>query len=376
MPRRLKIVFVLDAAGSARAGGLVAGQRVIDELRHDHDVISVGLGGDVALQPLEFPIGRELIAANSFAFARPDSDLLARAFDGADVVHVQLPFFLGFRALALAHELGVPVVAAHHFQPENVMASVSLIAPRIGHALSSRRFMRAFNRLLTTTFYNRAEALICPSRLAYEELLAAGLTTPAQIISNGAPEWFAPLPTRPPHPFTVLTVGRLVPEKRHDVVVEAVCRSRHASAMRLVIAGKGPCRAALERQARTCPAQVELGFQTDAALLRLYQTADLYVHASEAELEGMAVLEAMRCGCPTVVSDARASATRQFALGPAHLFRSGDAQALADRIDEWFEHPDRLVREREDTLEAVRGFGLSHTVEAYEALYQRVATPH
>ncbi len=375
MPRRLKIAFVLDTAGGVRAGGLVAGQRIIEELRHDHDVVSVGLGGDIALQPLELPIGRDLIASNSFAFARPDDDLLARAFDRADVVHVQLPFFLGFRALALAHELGVPVVAAHHFQPENVLANVALIAPRIGRAVNPRRFARAFNRVLTSTFYNRAEALICPSRLAYEELRDAGLRTPAEIISNGAPDWFAPLPSRPPHPFTVLTVGRLVPEKRHDVVVAAVCRSRHASAMRLVIAGQGPCRAALERQARNCPAQVELGFQPDEALLRLYQTADLYVHASEAELEGMAALEAMRCGCPSVLCDSPSSATRQFALGPAHLFPSGDAQALADRIDDWFEHPDRLDRERDRTLDAVRDYGLSHTIEAYEALYQRVASP-
>jgi glycosyltransferase involved in cell wall biosynthesis len=102
-----------------------------------------------------------------------------------------------------------------------------------------------------------------------------------------------PLPSRPPGPFTVLSVGRLVPEKRHDVVLEGVRRSKHASELRVVIVGKGPMRPALEQQAQGHPARVEIGYQPDEELLRLYQTADLYVHASEVELEGLAALEAM-----------------------------------------------------------------------------------
>lgn len=372
--RRLKIAYVLDSAGGPRAGGLVSGERVIRLLRKDHDVVSVGLNGDVPLQPLEFPIGRELIAANSFAFARPDTDLLYQAFDGVDVVHVQLPFFLGFSALSVARELRVPVVTAHHVQPENVLRGVSLLAPSLAGFLGRPCVSRALNRLVTQTFYNRAAAIICPSQLALDELLTAGLTTPAVIISNGAPAQFAPLPLPPRRagPFTVLTVGRLVPEKRHDLVLEAVNLSKHAAELRLVISGRGPLQEKLEQQAKNSRARVEFGFRSDEDLLHLYQTADLYVHASEAELEGMAVLEAMRCGCPTLTSDSRASATKQFALDASHVFPCGNAQALANLIDERFEHPERLASERKRTLQAVQGFGLEHTIAAYENLYEHV----
>ena len=372
--RRLRIAFVLDSGGTARAGGLVAGDRIIHLLRKDHDVVSVGVNGDIALEPLLLPIAGDLVAANSFSFARPDTDLLYRAFEGADVVHVQLPFFLGFRAIAVAKELGVPVVTAHHVQPENVFGSLSLLSPWLAKAIGRPVVARALNRLVTQTFYNRAAAIICPSQLALDELLTAGLTTPAVVISNGAPAQFAPLSPRPQGPFTVLTVGRLVPEKRHDLVVEAVGRAKHAAELRLVIAGKGPMQEKLERLARASPARVELGFKSDEELLRLYQTADLYVHASEAELEGMAVLEAMRCGCPMVTSDSRTNAAKQFALDDAHLFPTGDVQALADKLDDCFEHPERQASERAKTLAAVEGYGLEHTVAAYEGVYQRVAS--
>lgn len=373
MARRLRIAFVVDSAQSKRAGGLVAAERIIEALRRHHDVTSVGLGGDVALEPLQVPLAQGLIDANSFAFARPDDDLLGSALDGVDVVHVQLPFFLGFRALALAESLRLPVVAAHHVQPENLCKNLELVMPRLMKRVGRPSLMRGLNRVMTQTFFNRASAIICPSQLALDELRTAGLTTPAFIISNGAPAQFAPLPSRPPGPFTVLSVGRLVPEKRQDLVMEAVRRSKHASAMRLVIAGQGPMRQRLEELAKDHPARVELGFQPDEDLLRLYQTADLYVHASEVELEGMAVLEAMRCGCPTVTSDSRTSAAKQFALGPSHVFRNGDAQALADRIDEWFESPQRLEAARQKTIASVQSYGLDHTIDAYEELYERVA---
>lgn len=326
------------------------------------------------LPALSLPFGDEVAASNSFIFARPDIDLMFRAFDVADVVHVQLPFFLGYRALALAEELRVPVVAGHHVQPENVLRGLSLVAPRLAGTLGSPIIARALNRVMTQTFYNRATALICPSQFSLDELRASGLTRPAEIISNGAPAQFAPLSSRPPGPFTVLTVGRLVPEKRHDLVIEAVRRSKYAASLRLVIAGRGPLRERLEAQARGLPGGVEFGFKSDDELLRLYQTADLYVHASEVELEGMAVLEAMRCGCPAVTSDSGSSATKQFALDAAHVFRTGDVQALTARLDDWFENPARLAQRRQKTLTAVKDYGLENTVAAYQRLYERVAS--
>jgi glycosyltransferase involved in cell wall biosynthesis len=371
--RRLKILYVLDSAGSARAGGLVSGDRVLSRLRAHHDVVSLGVNGDIALEPLSLPLIRGLVAANSFTFARPRAALLYGAVSQADVVHVQLPFFLGFAAMRAARELGVPVVAAHHVQPENALASLAFASPWLGWLFNRRPVFRLLNRLMVAAFYRRADLVVCPSVLARDELLKAGLKRPTAIISNGAPERFKPLTARPAGPFTVLSVGRLVPEKRHDVILEAARRSRHARDLRVVIAGKGPLELKLRSLAMNHPSQVRLGFVDDDALLALYQSADMYVHASEVELEGMAPLEAMRCGCPSVIADSPASATRQFALDARHLFPPGDPDALARRIDEWFEHREQLPELRAQTVSSVSHYGLAQTVDAYEGIYAALA---
>jgi 1,2-diacylglycerol 3-alpha-glucosyltransferase len=57
-----------------------------------------------------------------------------------------------------------------------------------------------------------------------------------------------------------------------------------------VITGRGPIRAEVVRQAATLPVPGEVSFLSDEDLRRLYNTAGLMVHASEVELEGMAVL--------------------------------------------------------------------------------------
>ncbi|MBK7864693.1 MAG: glycosyltransferase [Archangiaceae bacterium] len=372
MNRRLKIVYVLDSAGTARAGGLVSGDRIIAGLREHHDVTSVGLNGDVKLPLLTLPGVDDLVRANSFAFARPDAQRLREVISGADVVHVQLPFFLGFSAVRIARALGVPVVTAHHVQPENVLAQASLRWPRLMRRVGGPWLCRLMNRAMVWSFHRHADLVICPSQLARDELRKAGLKAPTEVISNGAPDRFAPLPRREPGRFTVLSVGRLVPEKRHDLIIEAVAASKHARELRLVIAGKGPLQPRLEALAAESPAEVKLGFVSDDELLSLYQHADLYVHASEVELEGMAALEAMRCGCPALIADAPESATKQFAIDAWHLFTPGDAWELARRIDDCFEHRAQLEAMRETTLAFVHGYGLASIIARYEAVYQQV----
>src|SRR5581483_11380016 len=122
------------------------------------------------LEPLDLPFVRGLVASNSFTFAKPDRERLREAIAQSDVVHVQLPFFLGFTCLGIARELGVPVVAAHHVQPENPLASVALALPWLGHIVNRPFMFRWLNALMARTFYNRADAVICPSALARDEL--------------------------------------------------------------------------------------------------------------------------------------------------------------------------------------------------------------
>jgi glycosyltransferase involved in cell wall biosynthesis len=259
-------------------------------------------------------------------------------------------------------------VSAFHVQPENLLRNIGLQSPRLAAWI---------HRQLVRRLYDRSAAVVCPSPFALQELRAHGLRAPAEVISNGAPPEFGPAPVeradRHAGKLLVLAIGRLAREKRLDVTIEGIRRSRHAARIQLVVTGRGPEEAMVRRLAASLPVPAEIGYVADEELRRLLGSADLLVHASEFELEGMAVLEALACGTPALVARAPGSAARQFALSEDFLFEPGAPDDLARRLDRLVETPGLLADARGRALALAAGHRLSDSVHRLEQLYLRVA---
>ena len=371
VPGRLRIAYVLDVFDGVKTGGVLSARRFVEALRQRHQVTVIATGapaeGLVSLPAFTPPPFGRVMREMGFLFAVPKRRILEEALRAADVVHVQFPFWLGIRTVALARRLGKPVVAGFHLQPENMFTNVGV---------RSRTLTEWTYRFFLRRFFERADTVVCPSPFALQALRRRGLTAPAEVISNGVPRAGPAAPAeraarhrgRP----LLLAVGRLGREKRHDVLIEGIRRSRHAARIQLVITGRGPEEARVRRRAATLPRPAEVGFVSDAELQALLATADLVVHASEVELEGMAVLEAMGRGTPALIADAPESATPQFALSPDFLFRAGDPDDLARRLDHLLDEPARLAEARPLALELAARFDLEDSVRRLEALYARL----
>ena len=94
-----------------------------------------------------------------------------------------------------------------------------------------------------------------------------------------------------------VTVSRLVPYKRVDVLVDAFARM---PARRLVVAGAGPELAALRR--RATPNVEVRGHVGDTELVPLVQSARAFLFAADEDF-GIAPLEAQACGVPVIALD-------------------------------------------------------------------------
>jgi 1,2-diacylglycerol 3-alpha-glucosyltransferase len=340
-PGKLRIALVADTLDGWVGGGIIAGRRFVDKLRENHRVIAIGAAlpesdpDHVTMAGFQLP--SRTMREMQFFMARPDRKRLREAFAQVDVVHLHFPFWLSYVALEEARALGLPVVASFHVQPENALLNAGI---------RSAILSRMMYRLWIDRLYNRTDAVVCPSGFAEKKLRSYGLTVPTYIVSNGTPPDFHPRTiARRPSPdgkIVVLSVGRLSAEKRHDVTIEAVSRSRHRDRIKLVLAGPGTLDPKLRKQLELLPNAAEVGFVERSRLQELFESADIFVHASDIELEGMAVVEAMTMGLPVLVSDSAESAAADFALDDRFRFRSGDPQALADRLDALLDEPDVL----------------------------------
>ncbi len=110
----------------------------------------------------------------------------------------------------------------------------------------------------------------------------------------------------PEESAVVLYCAKLQAWKRPQDALRAFARANAADAY-LVVAGEGPLRGELEREARALGVAQRvrwLGFVNQSKLPATYTAADLLVLPSEYDPCPVVVCEAMLCGLPVVLSDA------------------------------------------------------------------------
>ena len=130
-------------------------------------------------------------------------------------------------------------------------------------------------------------------------------------------------------PPTVLSVARLHPQKRLDLLVAAAAAWSAEPRPRFVVAGDGPLLHELQRQAQAEDAPVTfLGARDDVAAL--LDEADVVALASDWEARPLVAQEALRAGVPLVATDV--GGVRDLVGTAALLVPPGDAAALRDGI--------------------------------------------
>jgi glycosyltransferase involved in cell wall biosynthesis len=130
----------------------------------------------------------------------------------------------------------------------------------------------------------------------------------------------------------VLWVGRMVPVKGLDVLLEAwAAVLRTIPTALLVLVGEGDERAALERRAASLGDSVRFaGARPHAELADWYRAADLLVLPSRSEGVPNVLLEALACGTPFVASDVGSVAS--LATPECEVVPAESPRALAGAI--------------------------------------------
>jgi glycosyltransferase involved in cell wall biosynthesis len=172
----------------------------------------------------------------------------------------------------------------------------------------------------------------------------------------------------------ILFCAKLQPWKRPQDVLQAFAQA-NISGSYLVLAGEGPLRGDLEREAQNLKVveQVKfLGFVNQSQLPSVYSSADLFVLPSEHEPFGVVVNEAMLCGCTAVVSDrvgARYDLVRHGETG--FVFPCGDIEALASIFQEVLPDYKRLKQMGKSALERITLWSPQENVETLVQAIER-----
>jgi len=251
-------------------------------------------------------------------FGLPAPRLLRRQWraDRPDVVQVVTEGPLGASAVAVARELGIPVVSEFH-------TNFHAYSRHYGFAWLEGLVAGHLRRL-----HNRCRMTLVPShqlgldlqRRGYHgiRVVARGVDTqlfnPARRSAALRAAWQVGNDD-----LVVAHVGRLAPEKNLPLLLTTFDAIRsYAPSARLLLVGDGPSRKRLEQQH---PEHLFAGMRHGEDLAAHYASADLFLFPSLTETYGNVTLEALASGLPVV-------AYRMAAA--AELIRHGYNGMLAD----------------------------------------------
>ncbi|MGB6442125.1 MAG: glycosyltransferase, partial [Thermoplasmata archaeon] len=275
----------------------------------------------------------------------------------ADVVHIHMPFpFVEAVVAGLAKLMGKPVVVTYHMDAVVESADGSLpkplhrLAEFLYRALSAVPTVDLADRVCTNT---RAYALQSPVlRDRMERLLVVhqGIDSKkfAELSTDTAQEVRRQL-LGEQHRRLVSFVGRLVPYKGLDVLIEAV-RSLDRPDTLFVIGGRGPEEVRIRRAvADHHLSNVRLlGFVPDQQLMNLFCASDLVVSPSVSSLEStpITLLYARAAGTPVIGTDVGGTGECIPDDGLSGLVvPAGDVPALTSAIRRLLEAPPTRIRE-------------------------------
>ena len=345
----MTLTMICDVLGKENNGTTIAAMNLIRSMRAKGHTVRVvcpdedkrGHKDYFVLPTLNLGPFNKGLADNGVILAKPDRRILREALEGADAVHLLVPFPLAMAAAKLVHEMGLPMTAGFHCQAENFTSHVFL--------MNSRRVNKLVYRVFDRHVYRYVDCIHYPTefiRGVYEK--DVGHPTTPRVISHGVNRAFRSKRCEKPgeyrDKFVILFTGRYSKEKSHKVLIDAAALSRHSDEIQLIFAGSGPKEESLKKRSEKLKNPPVFRFFTREEMVRILNYADLYVHPAEVEIEAIACLEAISCGLVPVISDSPRSATRFFAKDERSLFKCNDAQDLADKIDWWIEHPEERLR--------------------------------
>jgi glycosyltransferase involved in cell wall biosynthesis len=294
-----------------------------------------------------------------------------------DIIHIHSPVVLGNIAQIMAGGLRKPVVATNHYLPTNMNASMS------DDSMFSKPFSDISYAYLVH-FCNRCDFVTAPTETALNLLYEHGLRVPAVALSNGIDlVKFAPAPrdseilrffALPEDRPLILHVNRLSPEKRVDVLLDAMAKMKNDAHLALV--SSGPAEAMLRAQVERLNLNDRvsfLGFVRDEDLLKLRHVSDLFVIPSEADLQSLATMEAMACGLPVIAANSYALPELVHHNENGFLFTPGDSDVLAAQIDQLIFDKECRLRMGEQSLKIIAAHDRNRVLDTWEDLYRRLS---
>jgi glycosyltransferase involved in cell wall biosynthesis len=295
-----------------------------------------------------------------------------------DVVHVHTQLGVGLAAIAAANKLTIPVVATNHVMPVNITKNVRLITP----------FARPVSAIFTRygmLLYRGAKQVIMPTQSAVDMFDKAAIDIPMQAISNGIDlHRYRPLKPKksilkkyniPQDVPIVSYVGRLDREKHVHILIAAMAKVLKEMPAHSLIIGDGNAVETLHTLVYKLGIEKYVTFTgrvSDDNLVELHRAGTLFVMPSPAELQSLALLEAMASGKAVVAVNAGALPELCQDGRNGRIATVDDPHDMAHKIMQLLQDDQLRKKYAKESIAIAKTHDLKQVIKKFERIYEEV----
>jgi glycosyltransferase involved in cell wall biosynthesis len=281
-----------------------------------------------------------------------------------DLVHIATEGPLGWSALQAARQLRLPVST-------DFRTNFHAYSRHYGMAWLHKPVAAYLRR-----FHNQAQCTMVPTASLQQELDGLGFQRLLVVARGVDTQRFDPARRSEAlrHSWglrgdgqAVLSVGRIAPEKNLDLLCRSFQAMRQVNpALRLVVVGDGPGRAALQQR---CPDAVLAGSRSGVDLAEHYASADLFLFPSLTETYGNVTPEALASGL-AVLAYGYAAAAELIRHGDNGLLAPwGDDEAFVRRATDLAASPELVGRLRQQARLSTQALDWGRICSQVEAIW-------
>lgn len=296
-----------------------------------------------------------------------------------DIVHVQTQLTVGLGILRAAVNRKIPVVATNHVMPDNMIKNIKILSP------ISRPVSYILNEY-GTLLYRGAKRIIMPTESALSLFNLSRIEAPAVAISNGInlSRFFPEEPGAaiyekfglPKDKVIISWIGRLDEEKHLHILME-VLGQLHALEYDFhgLFVGAGNSTERLQEMVQELGLQDKVtftGLVSDEDLVQLHHVGHIFAVPSPAELQCLAMLEAMACGKPVVAVDAGALKELCITDQTGYLIHVDDVPAMKTALAKLLDHPNLREKFGKNSAKLAKTHDVRVVMPRFVKLYEEV----
>lgn len=363
------------AAGLAKRGHKVAVVCPGKSIRHK---IVIDIESDVIVYRLRsLPLPSFLYKGLRFSpFPKNYMKHIFKEFN-PDIVHIADHFFISNAAISLAKKNKVKVVGTNHFTPNNGLDNFIIKKNSLLYRTAEKLLWHYFLNI-----YNKIDVVTVPSEYAQKIVKDAGLKKSVKVISNGIMlgeyknnKSDNEILTRykiNKNKIILLSASRLDKEKRVDVLIEALSMIKDSVDFQFIITSRGQDKEKLEKlvlDKNLSDKVIFTDFVSNSDLKKLYIISNIFLTASEVELQGLSIMEAMASGLPVIAASSMAIPELVKDGINGYLFEPGNVVDASEKILQLA--IDKELREKMSikSLEIIKEHDLERTLDKFEEIY-------